>query len=263
MTGRARVRSQSPYPSRVTGVDPAVVRRRRSDLPRETCVVVPVTGLREPKGTQSAAQESAEGILGGGNEPENRKSHPTEGPNGLPEGANGAASRDGHLMSDMRQNIQRQLASARRGKGEAQSASTGGSESLRAVRVIERRADTEQLMEEVCERHNLKRALRRVRSNKGSPGIDGMTVEELPGYLRAHGPVIRKQLLHGTYHPKPVRRVEIPTGTFRMPFSAAASTTTSPSRNARLLSASWSAHKNSGPLTRPMNSLLTRSTYAS
>ena len=83
-------------------------------------------------------------------------------------------------------------------------------ESLRAVRAIERRADTEQLMEEVCERNNLKRALRRVRSNKGSPGIDGMTVEELPGYLREHWPVIREQLLHGTYHPKPVKRVEIP-----------------------------------------------------
>ncbi len=110
----------------------------------------------------------------------------------------------------MRQNIQRQLASARRGRGEAPSASTGGSESLRAVRAIERRADTEQLMEEVCERHNLKRALRRVRSNKGSPGIDGMTVEELPGYLREHWPVIREQLLHGTYHPQPVKRVEIP-----------------------------------------------------
>ena len=65
-------------------------------------------------------------------------------------------------------------------------------------------------MEEVCERHNLKRALRRVRSNKGSPGIDGMTVEELPGYLREHWPVIREQLLHGTYHPQPVKRVEIP-----------------------------------------------------
>ena len=98
-------------------------------------------------------------------------------------------------MSDMRQNIQRQLASARRGKGEVPSASTGGSESLRAVRVIERRADTEQLMEEVCERHNLKRALRRVRSNKGSPGIDGMTVEELPGYLREHWPVCPSRLL--------------------------------------------------------------------
>ncbi len=113
-------------------------------------------------------------------------------------------------MSDMRQNIQRQLASARRGTGEAPSASTGGSESLRAVRAIERRADTEQLMEEVCERNNLKRALRRVRSNKGSPGIDGMTVEELPGYLREHWPVIREQLLHGPYHPQPVKRVEIP-----------------------------------------------------
>jgi hypothetical protein len=38
-------------------------------------------------------------------------------------------------------------------------------------------------MEEVCERENLKKALKRVRSNKGSPGIDGMTVDELPGYL--------------------------------------------------------------------------------
>ena len=55
-------------------------------------------------------------------------------------------------MSDMRQNIQRQLASARRGTGEAPSASSGGPESLRAARVIERRAATEQLMEEVCER---------------------------------------------------------------------------------------------------------------
>ena len=69
MTGRASVRSQSPYPSKVTGVNPAVVRRRRSDLPRETWVVVPVTGLRGPRGTPSAAQESAEGILGGGHEP--------------------------------------------------------------------------------------------------------------------------------------------------------------------------------------------------
>ena len=84
MTGRASVRSQSPSPSRVTSVDPAVVRRRRSDLPREACVVVPAMGLRGPRGTPSAAQESADGIVGGGNEPENRRSHTTEGLKRLP-----------------------------------------------------------------------------------------------------------------------------------------------------------------------------------
>jgi RNA-directed DNA polymerase len=49
-----------------------------------------------------------------------------------------------------------------------------------------------------------------VKSNKGSPGIDGMTVEELPGHLREHWPAIRGQLLNGTYKPQPVKRVEIP-----------------------------------------------------
>jgi RNA-directed DNA polymerase len=65
-------------------------------------------------------------------------------------------------------------------------------------------------MEEVCERENLKQALQQVKANKGSPGMDGMTVEELPGYLQQHWPAIREQLLNGTYEPKPVRRVEIP-----------------------------------------------------
>ena len=48
-----------------------------------------------------------------------------------------------------------------------------------------------------------------MKANKGSAGIDGMTVEELPGYLEQHWPAIREQLLNGTYEPKPVRRVEI------------------------------------------------------
>jgi RNA-directed DNA polymerase len=64
-------------------------------------------------------------------------------------------------------------------------------------------------MEEVCERENLKAALQRVKDNKGSPGIDGMTVAGLADYLKQHWPVIREQLLSGTYVPKPVRRVEI------------------------------------------------------
>jgi RNA-directed DNA polymerase len=65
-------------------------------------------------------------------------------------------------------------------------------------------------MEEVCERENLKEALRRVKANKGSAGIDRMTVDGITDYLKQHWPAIREQLLSGTYQPKPVRRVEIP-----------------------------------------------------
>jgi RNA-directed DNA polymerase len=64
-------------------------------------------------------------------------------------------------------------------------------------------------MEEVCERENLKEALRRVKANKGSAGVDRMTVDGITDYLKQHWPAIREQLLSGTYEPKPVRRVEI------------------------------------------------------
>ena len=113
-------------------------------------------------------------------------------------------------MSDTRQKSQHELASATEARGEAPRAVARGAESPRAASAIERQANTERLIEEVCERENLKRALQRVRSNQGSPGIDGMTVDELPGYLRQHWPAIREQLLRGTYQPKPVKRVEIP-----------------------------------------------------
>ena len=82
--------------------------------------------------------------------------------------------------------------------------------SLRAGSGPESPAGTLRLMEEVCERENLKAALRRVKENKGSAGVDGMTVNELPAYLKQHWPAIRQQLLSGTYKPQPVRRVEIP-----------------------------------------------------
>ena len=65
-------------------------------------------------------------------------------------------------------------------------------------------------MEQIVARDNLRQALKRVKKNHGSPGIDGMTVEELPGYLAAHWTGIREQLLTGTYQPQPVRRCEIP-----------------------------------------------------
>ena len=69
---------------------------------------------------------------------------------------------------------------------------------------------TERLMEEILRRENLIAALKRVQANKGAPGVDGMTVEELPGYLREAWPAIREQLLEATYTPAPVRAVHIP-----------------------------------------------------
>jgi RNA-directed DNA polymerase len=72
------------------------------------------------------------------------------------------------------------------------------------------RSGTDRLMEEVVERANAKRALKRVRQNKGSPGSDGMTVEELPAYLAQHWVELRAQLLAGTYQPALVRRQAIP-----------------------------------------------------
>ena len=65
-------------------------------------------------------------------------------------------------------------------------------------------------MEKVLARQNLMRALKRVRKNGGSPGIDGMTVGELPDWLKEHWPRVREQVLAGTYQPSPVRRAVIP-----------------------------------------------------
>jgi group II intron reverse transcriptase/maturase len=65
-------------------------------------------------------------------------------------------------------------------------------------------------MERVVERGNAQTALKRVRQNQGSPGVDGMTVDELPAYLAENWEGIGAQLLEGTYQPKPVREVEIP-----------------------------------------------------
>ena len=115
-------------------------------------------------------------------------------------------------MSDKRQKNQLQmlLAFTREGRSEAPKARGEGTESLTAKRACKSAVIPEPVMEEVCERKNLLRALRRVKSNRGSPGIDGMKVGELPGYLKQHWPRIREPWLSGTYEPQPVRRVEIP-----------------------------------------------------
>jgi RNA-directed DNA polymerase len=113
-------------------------------------------------------------------------------------------------MSDKRQKNQLVLAFREESRSEAPTASLEGTESLTAKRKAESPAIGERLMEEVCEQDNCKRALARVRANKGSPGVDGISVHDLPGHLQQHWPAIREQLLSGTYTPQPVRRVEIP-----------------------------------------------------
>ena len=113
-------------------------------------------------------------------------------------------------MATKQQKNQLKLAFPAEGRGEAPKAAGGGTEVARAGYGTESPASPEYLMEEVCQRDNLVRALKRVKANQGSPGIDGMRVEELTNYLKEHWPRILEQLLQGAYQPQPVKRVKIP-----------------------------------------------------
>jgi len=115
-----------------------------------------------------------------------------------------------NLESDKRLNIQSGLDFSCAPRGEALQAGREDIESLPAANESEHPVNTSQIMEEVCKSENLNEALRQVIGNRGSAGIDGMTVDRLRDYLKQHWPTIREQLLNGTYKPKPVRRVEIP-----------------------------------------------------
>src|SRR3977135_1418078 len=114
-----------------------------------------------------------------------------------------------NLESDKRL-IQLRLDFSSAPTGEARQAGREDIESSSAVSEPERPANTNRIMEEVCERVNLKEALRQVRSNKGSAGVDRMTVDQLGDYLKQHWPAIREQLLKGSSEQQPGRRVEIP-----------------------------------------------------
>ena len=113
-------------------------------------------------------------------------------------------------MGRKRQKTQMLLAFMAEGRDEFPTAAIEGTETPVAKRNPESPTQTDPLMEEVCQRDNLWKALKRVQANKGSPGVDGMTVKQLAGYLKRHWPKIREQLLQGTYRPQPVKRVEIP-----------------------------------------------------
>jgi len=114
-------------------------------------------------------------------------------------------------MSVKRQNHQLMLPFTEVETGEARGNHRQGAEPPKAACETERPVTSSQaMMEVICSRENMTAALRRVRSNKGSAGVDGMTVAELSGHLETHWPQIRAELLEGTYRPMPVRRVEIP-----------------------------------------------------
>jgi RNA-directed DNA polymerase len=115
-----------------------------------------------------------------------------------------------NLGGDKRQKFQLRLDFSSAPTGEARQAPGEDIESPSVMNEPERPANTSRIMEEVCERGNLKAALRQVKGNRGSAGVDGMTVDQLSDYLKQHWLAIREQLLNGTYEPKPVRRVEIP-----------------------------------------------------
>jgi RNA-directed DNA polymerase len=110
----------------------------------------------------------------------------------------------------MRQKHQIELNLGTGASGEAASAAAQETEARAAQACLERPAVAGPSMEAIVERENLKKALAQVRRNKGAAGIDGMTVDGLPAYLKEHWATIRVRLLDGSYKPQPVRRVEIP-----------------------------------------------------
>ncbi|MDE5458542.1 maturase [Bradyrhizobium sp. CSA112] len=95
-------------------------------------------------------------------------------------------------------------------RGEAQRRDAQEVETIVATAEPKSPASTEHLMEAICDPDNIEAALDAVVRNEGAPGIDGITVKQLPDILKARWPKIEDQLLQGRYQPQPVRRVRIP-----------------------------------------------------
>lgn len=148
--------------------------------------------LKGRRGLGPRSEKSAEAIVGAVG---------TEGPNGE-KGATPASL--GDAMPQM--SYQMELPFEDRGEASA----IERSEEAPTAKSGNERPGASGLMAEVLGRRNLHAALKRVKQNKGSPGIDGMTVEELPEWLRTHWDRIRDELIGETYRPQPVRRQEIP-----------------------------------------------------
>jgi RNA-directed DNA polymerase len=154
-----------------------------------------------PSPTNRRSEKSAAAIVaagfGEGGPPQ------CEGPNGEESESTVQHDKAGHQTSI------EQMELPLMGRGEAPRGKRSG-EATSAVQGHERSGLDHSVMERVIEGGNLRRALKRVQQNEGSPGVDGLTVDELPAYLRAHWAVIREQLLTGRYQPSVVKRVEIP-----------------------------------------------------
>src|ERR1700739_2135753 len=110
----------------------------------------------------------------------------------------------------MRQKTELEITLQTVATGEARSAGMEGTEARTADIQVESQAALGPSMEVIVERENLSKALAQVKRNKGAAGVDGMSLDALAPYLKEHWPVIRVQLLEGSYKPQPVRRVEIP-----------------------------------------------------
>ena len=143
--------------------------------------------------SEARSEESAEAVVVGGD---------------ACEGPSGEESETSVRLGGKEPQMSRQLELPLRGRGEAPRAERSA-EAPTATHEDER-SGTSGLMERVCERQNLLAALKRVRKNKGSAGIDGMTGDELPEHLKTRWLGLREQLLTGTYQPSMVRRHSIP-----------------------------------------------------
>lgn len=113
-------------------------------------------------------------------------------------------------MSAKRPPIQLELDLPMPGGGEAPRRDAREVEAMMATGGPESPAFTERFMEAICDPDNIEDALKAVMRNKGAPGVDGMTVKQLPDALKVRWPEIEVQLLAGRYRPQPVRRVKIP-----------------------------------------------------
>ena len=105
---------------------------------------------------------------------------------------------------------QLELAFMTGGGGETLRTAHAGTEPFTASYEPQNPARDDLLMEKICARENIVTAWHQVRANRGSPGVDGRTIDETAVYLHEHWLMIREQVLQGTYQPQPVKRVKLP-----------------------------------------------------
>jgi RNA-directed DNA polymerase len=138
-----------------------------------------------------------------------------EGPNSLVQGAVGKVSMNGErqpgVVYQRLFEFEAPAEMSRPGElGEGGTRAESREEPQAFTAIDPARALTGNLMEEVTHRDNLNRAYRRVMANQGAPGVDGLTVDDLAGWIAEHKQELIASLLDGTYQPQPVRGVEIP-----------------------------------------------------